>query len=389
MEELNEYGAFNTSYEGVGRLWYVGKPDIPVYFDVRHLADGQLIVGCVSAGAPIEPNPSSIGGHLLSGEPFDTVHGRGIKESYRTAGTVHKAHYLATMTRVRYTKELQPNNHSIEFALHNFIPGSASASPANEIKLNIRGHPFAIYPARNHSQQVDRLRRYGGNLRTAWVQTKFENESKYGRFSWSDLDEAIFGLLNAVSLATGTLVTSPQRITFDPNRDRNDVEHYSSEAKTFSTFIRSHGWDTPIVSTIDAWFSGTWPVSIFGPSHVSVWIRQHLDACAIELYLETRALSAATLLDVMAGRYCPVWTSRLPKDVSFKDKLTRLLLATGIVLPAAQMDVIIKARNSLVHAGRFVTTEGDTEYKNFVRLGRSVLLRLIGFPSTLHETIEI
>ena len=162
MEELDDYGTFNTSYEGVGRLWYIGKPDIPVYFDVRHLADGQLIVGCVSSGGPIEPNPSSIGGHLLSGEPFDTVQGRSIKESYREDGSVHKAHYLATMTQVRYTKDAQPNNHSIEFALHNFVPGDASGRPANEIEVTIGGHPFTIYPAGNHPQQVDRLRRYGG-----------------------------------------------------------------------------------------------------------------------------------------------------------------------------------------------------------------------------------
>ena len=79
MKELDDYGSFNTSYEGVGQLWYVGKPNIPVCFDVRQLADGRLIVGCVSTGDPIEPDPVSIAGHLLSGEPFDTIWGRGIE----------------------------------------------------------------------------------------------------------------------------------------------------------------------------------------------------------------------------------------------------------------------------------------------------------------------
>ena len=86
-------------------------------------------------------------------------------------------------------------------------------------------------------------------------------------------------------------------------------------------------------------------------------------SCASELYLETRALAAATLLDVIAGRYCSVWTTKLPKYISFKDKLTSLLQAIGIVLPETQMNSIIEARNSLVHAGKFVTTEADTEYR--------------------------
>lgn len=94
----------------------------------------------------------------------------------------------------------------------------------------------------------------------------------------------------------------------------------------------------------------------------------------------------------MAGRYCSVWTAQLPKDVPFKKKLNRLLRAIGIALPGAKIDSIIKARNSLVHAGKFVTTESDAtfaEYKNLVLLGRSMLLRLIGFPSNLHDSIEV
>jgi hypothetical protein len=268
-------------------------------------------------------------------------------------------------------------------------PSKASGTPPDEIALTIHGHSFTIYPARNNGQQVERLRSNGGNLRTAWVKTTFENQSASGYISWNALDEAISGLANATSLATGTLVTSPQRITFDPKRDRNDVEHYSSDAKPYSPFIMNREWDTPITSTIDAWFNRPWPVPAFGPPELHVWIRQHLDACAAELYLETRALAAATLLDVIAGRYCAVWTTRLAKDVSFREKLTRLSSAIGIALPESQLNTIITARNSLVHAGKFVTTDVDTEYRNFVRLGRSILLRLIGFPSTLHESIEI
>jgi hypothetical protein len=197
-------------------------------------------------------------------------------------------------------------------------------------------------------------------------------------------------MINAISLAVGTLVTCPQRITFDPNGKTNDVEHYSSDAKPFSAFIPTQQWDTPVRETIDAWFTAARPIQ-FEAKEIAVWIRQHLDACATELYLETRALSAATLLDVVAGRYSTMWSSQLPHEIKFKKKLTRLLRDIGIPLSKTRLSHIIMARNSLVHAGKFVTSEQDStysEYKNLVRLGRSILLRLVGFPSTLHETIE-
>jgi hypothetical protein len=269
--------------------------------------------------------------------------------------------------------------------------GGASRTPADEIALTIRGHAFTIYPARNYALQAEELQRVSGNLRTSWFKTNFVDDSERGRISWDELDEAVSGLVDALSLATGTLVTSPQRITFDPERNRNDVEHYASDAKPFSPFIPRQGWDTPVTSTVDAWFSGSWPISAFGPSELGVWIRQHLDACARELYLETRALAAATLLDVMAGRYASTLTTPLP-NTYFRTRLVALLDAIGITLSGPKLSSVIAARNKLVHEGTFVTSQSDqtfTEYENLVLLGRSMLLRIIGYPSNLHNAIKV
>jgi hypothetical protein len=175
------------------------------------------------------------------------------------------------------------------------------------------------------------------------------------------------------------------------NRNKNDVEHYSSDAKPFSDFVPMQKWDTPVNETVNAWFNADRPIA-FDSSQIKIWIRQHLDSCAMERYLETRALSAASLLDVMAGYYTSFWTTDLPKHVAFKKKLERLLADVGITLPVLQLNSIIDARNSLVHAGKFVASgenEIYAEYKNLVRLGRSILLRIIGYRSTLHTAIEV
>src|SRR5215213_2254778 len=111
MDELEDYGNFNTRYEGVGRIVYLPGEPVPVYFEARQLADGRLLIACVSTGEVIRDNPHAIDGNLLSGESFSTMWGMGIKEIYRSDGNISKAHYIANMTRVRYTQVIQPDTH--------------------------------------------------------------------------------------------------------------------------------------------------------------------------------------------------------------------------------------------------------------------------------------
>jgi hypothetical protein len=142
--------------------------------------------------------------------------------------------------------------------------------------------------------------------------------------------------------------------------------------------------------TVEAWFSAPKPLSCFGPKELSVWIRQHLDACATDIYLETRALSAATLLDVVAGRYRTVWApnAKPGKPPYFRERLRRLLIDSKIPLSNKRLSSIIDARNFLVHAGEFVNSEHDKSFENLVRLGRCILLRIAGCQSKLHAGIE-
>ena len=70
------------------------------------------------------------------------------------------------------------------------------------------------------------------------------------------------------------------------------MELYASEAKPFSTFVLAQGWDSPVEEALEAWFSTVKPLN-FGPQEMAVWIRQHLNSCSSNMYLETRALSAS------------------------------------------------------------------------------------------------
>ena len=390
MDELDDYGNFNTRYEGVGRIEYLPGEPVHAYFEARQLADGRLLIACVSTGEVIRDNPHAIDGNLLSGEPFSTIWGMGIKEIYRSDGNISKAHYIANMTRVRYTQDLQPDDHSIQVALHNFIPGANTEVSNNSLNFQLQGYNLAISPVGNYSQQSERLLRYGGSLRTSWVKVQLTDDQGDRPIRQTNIKDVVTDMLNPISLALGTLVTCPQAITLDAKGNRNDVEHYSFHTIPFSKFICTQGWDAPVKETVEAWFSPTRP-RLLGDEELAVCIRQHLDACSTELYLETRALAAATLLDVLAGRYATNWSPQLqPHSIPFRRKLKRLLSDLSIGISDRHLDAIIKARNSLVHSGSFVTSEHDktySEYQNLMLLGRSILLRLIGFPSMLHEAI--
>jgi hypothetical protein len=108
--------------------------------------------------------------------------GRGIREIHRSSeGKISKAHYVATMTRVKYTKDVESRNHSIQYALHNFVPGPNSIIIDNKFDLVIRGHSFSIVPVDNYGDQTSRLMRYGGNFRTSWIKTQFTDASEEHR----------------------------------------------------------------------------------------------------------------------------------------------------------------------------------------------------------------
>jgi hypothetical protein len=66
--------------------------------------------------------------------------------------------------------------------------------------------------------------------------------------------------------------------------------------------ILDYGLQGDFADVIRAWLDSP-GVAGFTRDDLAIRIRQHLDACAPDTYLETRALAAATLLDILAGNY--------------------------------------------------------------------------------------
>ena len=289
------------------------------------------------------------------------------------------------MIRVRYTKEVQPDNWSVQFALHNFIPGPNTNISKNEFSVTIKGCELTFSPVGNFKEQSDKLLRVGGNIRTSWIKTKLIDDENNLIMRSGEIQDIVFDMLNPISLSLGTLVTCPQIITFDAEGNRNDVEYYTTKPMEYSSYVPLKGWDSPINDTIMAWFSNS---HILKTEDLRVYIKQHLDSCSTKVFLESKALVAATLLDVIASNYANRYA---PTQKKFKGKLSHLLKKIGIDIDIYRLTTIVKNRNSIVHSGDFVKTESGEEYSKYqdiVRLGRSILLRIVGVPSMLHEAME-
>jgi len=138
-----------------------------------------------------------------------------------------------------------------------------------------------------------------------------------------------------------------------------------------------------------------------------IYVRQHCDSCSEESFFETRGLSAATLLDVIAGRYAErtqtdhlvapeTWQSAVlpllhsgvegstdltPEQReeamqglthgyrrSFKRKLRRLLKDLEVPVKSAILTRAIDSRNRLTHAGHFHSRSAGQHFEEYLRL---------------------
>lgn len=425
MDELDRYGSPVHRYEGVGEVTYADGPPTPVYFDARQIDDGTVIVGCLSTGGFIGDRPTGITGRTVAGDRFWTS--GDMTEVFLRAGGVNKAHYICREMRVSRAPTERTISPRVQFALHNFVFGQGEHAPRSPVSFEVDGLRVSLAAVDDYEPRLARLRRYGGIVHTAWCDVRSAQGPTH-LISLAEAQEFMDRLVNPLSLALGTLVSWHHLTARDYFDQMTDIVHRSSIARPFSNLVVGRGWHVDAAAMVGAWF-GADDGRVFPPEQLAIYIRQHLDACAHETFLETRALSAATLLDVMTGRYAQLtgtedavspehWQAvvlpglhqalagipRLTQDQvgqikaslehqyrrSFKRKLKQLLDDLGMTpaINSKRRTAATNARNALVHYGRFHATDRGrqtAEFFNLLLLSRSSLLRLAGFPSDLHQ----
>lgn len=420
MNELDRYGTPAHRYEGTGQINYIGAKPTPIRFDVRHIDDGRVILGCVSEGGPLYAEAAGISGQTTTGEKL-WISG-GITGIFKAPGDVETAHYVCREIRVRHGPDLEPVHRSIHFALFGFVYEPQDEAHPGDLTIETAGHRIMISPADEYATRYARLRSYGGIAHTAWCEiVRVAEDEGLSASTYRLVDD----LMTPLSLALGSPVSWHYSVARDFSGSVTDVVHYSEFARPFSNVIVNNRLQSNFGEVVKAWFSNTGTGS-FTRDDLAIRIRQHLDGCAPDTYLETRALSAATLLDVLAGRYAEIigtanavdpeeWRRTIFPSLkaaldtadnlsaeqrisitrnvehqyrqSFRSNLRRLLSDTNITIGNRPFEKVYKARNALVHTGHFSSGDRDsqqTEYLNLLILSRNILLRLVGCTGDLH-----
>jgi hypothetical protein len=190
------------------------------------------------------------------------------------------------------------------FALQNFVFGQQDRLPTAP---HVRGLRATITPVAEYIARSGRLRRYGGIGQTAWCDIT-DPAHPQGPLTPEAAEDLMNELIHPLSLALGTLVSWHECQALDISGSPIEVIHRSKVTRAFSYEVVSMGWQAPVPGVVSAWFAQLDDVQNASASRMSsdelvVRLRHHIDACATDSYMETRALSAATLLDVLAERH--------------------------------------------------------------------------------------
>jgi hypothetical protein len=219
------------------------------------------------------------------------------------------------------------------------------------------------------------------------------------------MDQVCTGL----SLATGT------KVTWLSYRDKMDslVGHRSSVTKDYSNRINVLGWTLDPPEAVQA-YARSRPRRFFREM-----IDYFADVTAPGVYIQTKALTASTLLDALTNHYSaqarfenavadPAWKKLRPillaaidaefskvglaapsvgkieglRRYSFREKLEKLLAEKGI--PKPDLGQLIQIRDHLVHTGQFRDGGSHTDaFHLLLWTSYSVLARLAGYKGSM------
>jgi hypothetical protein len=291
----------------------------------------------------------------------------------------------------------------MEFSITNLvIPGWPHVG--SPLVIDVPGYRVTLKPLEDYEGTAQQLLRTSGTLRTAEAEIW---PRPYGpitsRFAKATLDDVSSGL----TLATGTKVSwISYRIG-----DRR-VGHRSSVTKEFSATLHNLEWVLDLASAVPANMKNK------DRAFVREMIDYFTDVTAPELFLETRSLTASTLLDALTNRYSrrvgyetyikgTAWKklrARLVDAIdaestkfglagtlsghvdnlrrySFKERLVRLLDDKGLLHP--DLDELTKVRNDLVHTGHFSGANHFESFKLLLWVSFAVLAKLADYPGAI------
>jgi len=402
---LEPFGPFRSRYYGLGSISIDEdgrRVRARASFEVRQLTEGRVIVGYLTRRPTDLAEPRTISGPVS--EPGGWIEVGGLTRVQTSVKVPGLCSGACIATNATITKGLGHALRSVTFAFVNFNFGWASRTPL-AVQAQFRQYHIRLAPIQGYDDAMRRASRTSGIEVTA----KCTIRQVTGAFI--RLQTAIRvadEISSALSLATGTKVAW---IAYEA--DDAVWGHRSSVTKPYSSLLSLLYGSLDVPQMIAAW------ARTRDRPYLRSMIDYFMDATAAGVYRQTRALTAASLLDAVTDRWAEAhghawivhdhdWNqarpklgkyireaskqlglpNRLARNVNslrrqpFRHRLERLLAA--LKLGPVDLDTIVAVRNQVVHTGTI--PEGDAgrrAYQLLLALDLSILARLAGYKGVI------
>lgn len=231
---------------------------------------------------------------------------------------------------------------NFEFPLH------PSASP---IRATFHGRRIVISPHEYYEEHVQRLNAIGGIAPTAVVTIPSATNlsDKWIRSTFASL-------MSPLSLSRSTKVACSHYVTLDEAKHIRAIVHWNAVTRSFSGNASGLGLRVSPTRLVEAWGARSFapPIPL---DELRRRIEQYIDACSIGLYLESRTLIGATVIEPIAK---PLYRSAHSATATNKASLRDLLdFATQqLSIPRRGNKTVTNTRNTLAHQARFHAAPG-------------------------------
>jgi hypothetical protein len=408
MKILERFLPFVAQYEGVGEFG-TGDDRKDIFFEAVQIADGTLLVAGAmhgdELGWPAEP---TIRGFTQDPAGEFLAENVTMSSSRVTSGMTT---FTGRCSRFQFAESrIRDPSLPAEADLANLLFDSYLSSIAlpPEVSVSVRGFTLRLIPVPEYRRAVEQLRASGGVAQTATCRIERTRDS-----AQEGPDERLFdSILLVVSLLTGTKVVWTSRLVTG-QYGRPLRIHRASHSKPLTRELARLAWMPNLEDGLQTWIDSATENEEM--TYTDQMIDFFLDALA-HTDVETRALTAASLIDSLVGRWAEKndvhrilaknnWNptkkavklaiqaveelSRAEKAkiiakldelnrASFLDRLVALLAAMGLSTERAEL--VKDVRNELIHSGKFpAKVPSGVGYEILIGTAYAILLRMVGY----------
>ena len=434
MKFMQVYGPPLASYEGGVIAGDNETYQERGYFEAVQSPNGQITIGCFFPNYAWKNAEDDIRNHNLRYFDYHSGWSLQTEEGIHLSQRMHSMYEVvirASKLRAKKSSLREtPKHEYFRFAIANLVLGGRYNRPSqpNPISFSFQGNSLKIKPVEDYPDRIARLQSVGGVEHTADIIIRPHGKDMKDMNSLDEAATLIEDLIPVLRLWSGNKLNWIYGEGYCYSNYPSEILRQSPIVSGHSDDIFCYGWSThipgyPSVTLCElAEKAFAMQEANLSKKTLMAHIDGFADACKTSQSWETKAITAATLLDALAAQYAEaqgkseimpendfnqdvlptlkktIKSLELQKAVKeqLKDKvqgLYRTSMRRKIKLLSDRLSLsmksklrgrVVNVRNELVHEGRFPDKDRSLEdcklllWMNFV-----VLCRLVGYEGKL------